>query len=368
MKKIKILFGVVFLIFITIIIITIHNFNEKTQNNDTLKVAIVMPFSGELAVFGSSVYHGVELALKQSGLSSSSVQIVTEDTAGFTTSGALTAWKRAVEVDHAKVIIGPFGPAQTLTVAPTIDIQSPMVVVSVSNCDDQLKQYKNIFCIYPGLKDQVSHSLGFMKEKSWKNIYLITENSEFGILVENMLKESSQEITLLGTEKIVPNQTRDFRTLIAKAVAKKPDVVFTMLAPNEGLIMLRQYQSLSKDIPLYISTDVNVKQLVDLFGTEASGVFFAARLSEVYNSSFNKEYILSYNSNPDYFAALTHSATTILFDRFNKNRKIENLLQNMVEYKNSSTAVEDFKFRTDRTVSVPLHTYIFKDSNLQQVF
>ncbi|MEI6553795.1 MAG: ABC transporter substrate-binding protein, partial [bacterium] len=291
----------------------INLMHSSNNTNAQVKIVIVMPFSGELAVFGNNVKHGVEIALKQNRLSSSTVELITEDTAGFTTNGALSAWRRAIEQDHADIVIGPFGPAQTLTIAPTISSSTKVTVISISNCDDRFKNYPEIFCVYPGIRDQVEHAINFMKSKGWKRVYLMTENTEFGLLVESILKEHASDISLIGSEKIVPNQSKDFRTNIAKVIAEQPDVVYAAFAPNEGFITLKQYPNLSKGIPLYIGTDVNKGQLKDMFGSEAKNIYFAALLGDSYEPTFTKEFLESYETDPDQFAALGNSAAEIIF-------------------------------------------------------
>ncbi len=341
---------------------------RKPAEKGTIKIGIVMPFSGELSMFGDNVLHGVEVALRQSGLAISTIKIIAEDTAGFSTNGALSAFRKLVDQDRVDVVFGPFGPAQTLTIAPTIATGTALTIISLSNCDERFATYPGLFCIYPGIKDQVLHEIGFMKSKGWKKIYFFTENSEFGILVENMLKERPDEITLLGVEKVVPNQTKDFRTNIAKMVAAKPDAVFAVFAPNEGFVLLRQYQVLSKGIPLYIGTDANKDQLKDIFGQEAKGIYFASRISEKYEDNFVKEYKASFGVDPDYFAALAHSAATILFDALkNDGRDMVGLPKKLIGLTSDATAVSGFRFKEDRTVYVPLGSYEFKNGDFVKV-
>ncbi|MEA1929742.1 MAG: ABC transporter substrate-binding protein [Patescibacteria group bacterium] len=353
---------------LVVIIIVIVTQASRPSDPELTKIGLVMPLSGELAAFGDNVLHGVEIALAQSGLDSSTVELVPEDTAGFTTSGALSAFRKVVEQDQVDVVIGPFGPAQTLTIAPTLDPDSGPTVISASNCDDRFQDYPTVFCIYPGLTDQVEHAIDFMKSQGWKKIYFFTENSEFGLLVEDILEEHSDEITLLGVEKIVPNQTKDIRTLVAKMIAAKPDVVYTMLSPTEGFITLRQYPILSKGTPLYISSDVNKDQLKDLFGEEAEEIYFAARLSEDYNPDFVRTFRESYDADPDYFAALGHSATTLLLDTLKENRfNMSDLIEDIIGASSPDAAVDGFRFKPNRTVHVPLHSYEFKGGEFVEI-
>ncbi len=347
--------------------ILIPGLSDKPDQSKLIKISVVMPFSGELAMFGDNVIHGVEISLKQSGLSSSTVEIIREDTGGFTTNGALSAFKRSIDQDKADIVFGPFGPAQTLTIAPTIGSSSQVTVISVSNCDERFEQYPTVFCIYPGLRDQVEHAIGFMKSKSWKNVYLLTENSEFGIMVEGILKED-EGVTFLGSEKVIPNQTKDFRTLITKAVALKPDVIYSAFAPTEGLIVLRQYSNLSKGVPLYIGTDVNKQQLADIFGQHSQNIYFAAKMSDTYEKVFADEFKDRYGRDPDYFAALGHSAASILFDTIkSKSTDISDLPKRLIGITASTSAVRGFLFKENRTVSVPLHSYEFRNGDFVEV-
>lgn len=355
---------VIWIVVIALVIWGVSSFRkeeQKTARTGPVKVGLAMPLSGELATFGTNVKEGIEIAFAQKGISTSSVELIYEDTGAFTTSAAFTAFKKLVEVDKVDVVIGPFGPAQTLTVAPTI-ASTTITVISVSNCDDRFKEYPRLFCIYPGISDQIVHAVDFMKLRNWKNVYLLTENTEFGILIEDLLKSKAGEVNLLGSEKVVPNQTKDFRTIIAKAVAAKPDVVFAMFAPNEGFVVLKQFPPLAKNIPLYIGTDINKDQLKDIFGQEAKGIYFASQMSEEYHPDFIQRFKDVAGHDPDYFAALGHSSATILLDGLEKvGGDISELAGRLVGLTDESTAVTGFRFKEDRTIDVPLYSYQFKD-------
>lgn len=361
---------IIVIILLVAVILGIKNLQNSSNSQRNIKIGVIMPFSsgsgGDLSVFSNNVMHGMEVALSQSGIATSSIEIIPEDTAGFTTSGALSAFRKAVEQDHVDIVFGPFGPAQVLTVAPTISSSTPLTVIAVSNCDERFKAYPTLFCLYPGISDQVNHQIEFMKFKGWKSAYFFTENSELGLLVESFLKQGG--VNLLGTEKIVPNQTKDFRTIIAKMVAAKPDVILAALAPNEGFIMLRQYLALSKGIPLYIGTDVNKNQVKDIFGQKVDNTFFAARMSEAYDSAFIDEFKTRYGNDPDYFSALGHSAATTLFDAIKDVKGNLTLLpKSLVGRSVETSAVKGFIFKADRTVSVPLHSYSFKNGDFVEI-
>jgi branched-chain amino acid transport system substrate-binding protein len=365
MKKIKIILVVVFAILVIGFASFIYNKNKDKEQSIT--IAVIMPMSGELAIFGDNVMHGVELALEQSGLDKNRVRLVSEDTAGFTSNGALSAWRRAIEVDHADIVFGPFGPAQTLTIASSFNESDKDVsVISISNCDDRFVEYQNIFCIYPGINEQIASAMDFMTKKGWKNIYLLTENSEFGLQVENLFKDNL-ELNLIGSEKVVPNSTRDLRTPILKALSTKPDAVFSIFSPNEGMILLRQYPVFTKEVPLLISTDINSEQLTDLFGNRADNIFFAARLSENYDADFSEQFKEKYGALPDYFAALSHSAASLIFDSFAEGQSLEDVDVEIIQKTLEKTAVKDFSFKSNRKVSVPLDTYIFTDKTFVEV-
>lgn len=364
-KKNTWLVYVVVVVLLFVIILIYKNSDSQTARAErSIKVALVMPQSGDLAVFGQSILRGTTIALEQSGIASGSVQLIAEDAAGPVGS-VLSAWNKAIQLDHADIIVGPFGPAQTLTVAPTLPASTTMTVIAVSNCDDRFKQYPTIFCMYPSITDQVLHAINFMKSKGWKNIYFITENSEFGVLVENILKEHSSDITLIGTEKFVSGQTKDLRTQVAKMTNAKPDAIYGMFGPTEGFIMLRQYPKLAQGIPLYIGTDVNEKQMKEMFGQNSPGIYIAARMSQTYNKEFVETYRTRYGAEPDYFAALMHSSLSVMFSALKENglndTGLKTLPKEMIGREVSGAGVEGFSFRGDRTVEVPLHTYRYEE-------
>ena len=349
------------IIIIIIVILTAGYFTAQRNQSSELeeiKVGIIMPLSGDLAAFGKNAQHGVEIALAQSGLQDK-IEIITEDIPEFNPASALSAYKKVTDIDNVDIVIGPFGPAQSLAVAPNIDSES-MTVIGMTNCDDRLLQYPSLLCIYPSISDQVTHSIEFMKQRGWNNVYLFTEQSEFGILVEEQLRNSA-DINLLGTEKVVPNQTTDFRTLIAKMITAEPDVVYSMLSPNEGFVMLGQFSLLADGTPLMTGSDVNIDQMKELFGDDAPDIYSTGRLNEAYDPVFVEKFKeKTGGSEPDYFAALAHSATSVLFKTL-QNKNLSHLPDSMFGVSTDSTAVPEFVFQDNGTASIPLFTFEFKN-------
>lgn len=341
--------------------------NKKQIQAEPIKIGVVMPFSGDLAMFGDNTLKGIKVALKQSGIPESEIQLITEDGAGASNNVFLSAFKKLAEQEKVKIIFGPFGPSQALIVAPTIKPASDMTVIAMTNCDERLAAYHQMFCIYPGIEDQVLNQIEFMKSRGWKKIYFMTDTSEFGVLVENILKEHSHEIELIGVEKAIPNQTKDFRTMITKMVTAKPDAVFGMFAPAEGFILLRQYPILSKNIPLLLSSDINKTQLAEIFKNDAKGIYFGARLSEKYNEDFAKEYKTMFNEEPDYFSALGHSSASILLNALKQGKTDSNLADKLTKKSVANSAINGFQFTEKHTAWFPLGTYEFKNGDFVEI-
>src|SRR3989344_8179631 len=109
------------------------------QPNQPLKIGILLPLSGDGALFGEKARKGFELASEQ--YSPDKVQFIYEDTGGYEVKGAVTAASKLINIDKVNIIMGPYGTEQALGVVPlTLKDQTP--VFSFSLCSKSFVQYK----------------------------------------------------------------------------------------------------------------------------------------------------------------------------------------------------------------------------------
>lgn len=333
-----------------------------------VKIGVILPLTGDLAMFGTKIKNGIELA--SAGFPKDKVEFIYEDTPKADNQGALTAYQKLTSVDKVQVIIGPFGPEPLMAIAPApVDGAKPLVF-GVTLCDPRFQQYPNVFCTYPGLRDGIKSALPELKALGVKKIYLFTVKSELGDTVETALREFSQAdgYQVVGSTKIVASgQEKDFRTDILKLKQLKPDAVYSVMTPNEGLVFVKQLYGMQYQGKHFAGLDVS-EEVLRQIGSAAEGLYLPGQMAKLDNKEFIDQYKRVYGDEPDLYSALGQSTTELILVSLQQaNWQTANLATTVINKTDAKTAIKGFLFNPDRTVYIPQVVLQFKSGKLGQV-
>ncbi|MBI4136058.1 MAG: ABC transporter substrate-binding protein [Candidatus Vogelbacteria bacterium] len=342
------------------------NQNAGPAAGEVVKVGVIVPLSGESAVFGEKFRNGIEIA--RQGFPADRLEIIYEDSRGVEAKGAITAYYKLVSADKVDLIFGPFGPEQTLALAPLAE-ESGLPIFAFSLCDPRFAEYKVVFCSFPSTEDTIKTGLDKIKELGLKRIYSVTHQAEPGLVFEEVIKSSqtSYGYEIVGADKISITDY-DYRTAITKLKQAKPDAVYLYLFPEPGHIFLTQLKQLQfKNGVVFASLDTTEERLQSL-GDVAEGVYFPGFLPTDYESSFQTQYQNRYNSEPDLYAALGQSVAMTVFETLTDNRWNKNkLLDSTPDFQSPKAALGGFHFKSDHTVSIPQSVFIFRDGKFGEL-
>jgi branched-chain amino acid transport system substrate-binding protein len=336
---------------------------QSIVERQEIKVGVIAPLSGEVAFLGEKMKKGIEAAIENADMPDN-ISFIYED-GGIEPRKALTAYQKLSSVDKVDYIIGPFGPDQILSIAPILKPDDIMLAVSL--CEGRFAQYPQVFCTYPSIPDQVESSFPVMKSNNTKKVALITANSELGNMVFEELKKSEEalEYTVETHEKIKQGD-KDFRTLIAKVKASGVDTVYIASLPDEGYLLLRQLSELQftgTKIAIFDAVEEVLKEM----SVAAEGVYFPGHISPNFEPYFTETFKEKNKEEPDLYAALGHSITTMLVEGLKDNNFKKDGLKDKLIGATHKTSIIDFTFNQDQTVSMPVETLVFKDGNLGQM-
>jgi ABC-type branched-subunit amino acid transport system substrate-binding protein len=162
-----------------------------------VKVAILLPLSGDRASLGRAMQRAAEMAVLEQG--AKNMQLVTFDTRG-TAEGAAAAAEQALQQD-AKLILGPVFAAEVSAVRSRVG--GKVAVVAFSN--DQSVAGSGVYLLSFSLKQQVENVIGYAARNGRKRIGIIAPANEYGTQVTAMAKEvaskNGAEVTRTGTYK-----------------------------------------------------------------------------------------------------------------------------------------------------------------------
>lgn len=328
--------------------------SSNTQRHEII-IGVALPLSGDGAVLGEKAQRGITLALEEMP----EMNIIYEDTTDFTAKGALSAATKLLSIDSVDVLFGPLGPEASLAVAPRTE-ERGILHFAYSLCSPSFKDYEQLFCIYPSVKEQLSQTPEFLESQGIETIVLITEQSEYGneaaSAIKNGAEKQNYNVTL--EEKFTPEQT-DMRTIATKIITQDPDAIFVASQDViQNFLLLKQLHELGYNGIRIAYTDIDPSYLED-FSESVEGIYVPGVIGNNFSAEYMSAYQEKYEEEPDLYSAIAYDVFRYLYGAWKDNDKnLQGIERVLVEYSYKNSAISGYNFSSERRVLFP--TQIWK--------
>lgn len=323
------------------------------------KVGVLLPLSGDLALIGTKIRQGIEVAAAKS-----SHEVIFEDT-GYVTSRGLSALEKLIRVDKVRYIIGPLGPKQTLAVAPRA-AKMEVVQVAISLCDRRYSQYPSLFCTYPSLLEQVSPLFKRFggEEKLISNLAVLVEQSEIGNgyldLIKNFADEAGIEIVV--AEKYT--EIAELRSILTRIRGRDPDLLVVSGSNPKNVV-----ESLVQ------AAELGVKPRYRWYLSEQDKALFSKHkdlMEGVYLESIpldlKPEFVTKvrdrFEAEADLYHGLGYDAAHTLFKAIDSGADVVDYL---IDETFAESSIPGFDFLDNRTVAMSLVPSMFRDGEQERL-
>ncbi|WP_178131041.1 ABC transporter substrate-binding protein [Reyranella sp. CPCC 100927] len=285
---------------------------------EPITIGFFSHLSGNFAEYGASFRNAVELYLDKinadGGIDGRPVKLLVEDDRNSPQEAATVA-RKIVAAPGVVLAIGSWSTTASLAAAP-IFAEAKIAQISPTsshpdfsrqsayqfrqnNTDDILAQY-NADTIHKKLKAG--------------RIAIPYSQDDWGVFTVKATAAAIEKDggKVLLTEAVIPG-AKDFRPLVSKIKAAKPDGVFLALPYQEASIFIQQLRQAGVDVPAGGGIPLTSPKFIELAGKAADGVvvhsiFFAGDPSK---KAFVDAYKTKYNRLPDQFAALAYDAAGV---------------------------------------------------------
>lgn len=344
---------------------------DIAQNTKPIKVGVILPLTGSVAVSGEKLLQGIELAKKE--LDPAEVTFIIEDDHTETIKG-VSAAKKLLEVDRVDVLIGLYVPDEVVAVSPMAK-EKGVTIFSASYCSDAFKELTNVFCGYPGALDQLKTVIPEIKRQNIKTVALVNTNDDFGINSRDGMvalggvgSEGNYGIAL---NELVPFESRDLKIQADKVIASKADAVFMASGDTAQAFTLMKILKERGYKGMRITfVDLNMQAVKD-FGASVEGTFAPGIAPNKFSPDFTAKYKASYEKDPeDYVSALGYdiakSVSKVMQEVGDLKEKSasdaqEAVFRQALNSKYSNPAIQGFEFKSDRSMSFALELWTLKN-------
>ncbi len=308
MKNKKIIIGVLVLILIIVGAVSYGNSNKSVGNNK-IKVGVVLPLSGQYAVFGDSVKNSMEMSLKDLP-NKENVELVFEDDQ-FDAKKALSAYNKLQSIDNVDIVVALSSPSLE-AIKPVIN-KTDELMLTVGN--ESSVEKDNVFEIIPWAAG-LFKDLGKEVTGKYKKVAIVyAADSQVYIVDKNFLVEGMDGKQDYIEVPIASNS--DVRTEVSKMLEEGVDSFTLLIAPDQGVKFLNEVTNQSKGKRPQIICDGNIELTIgEYLKKGVSADKFEGCLSTMIADNTNKDYLQrykqAYNSEPNFLGVYGYDAVQVI--------------------------------------------------------
>tara|TARA_R110002110_G_scaffold376568_2_gene586710 strand:+ start:219304 stop:220431 length:1128 start_codon:yes stop_codon:yes gene_type:complete len=275
---------------------------------EPLRIPVLVPITGFLALEGTSQKNGAELALRGSG-----VAFDVNDTA-TSPEIAVNAFERALtsgrNQDDVIAVVAPMLGTQMLALIPLADeFNVPMVTISGTARITELGS-ANVFRFFPGdVVVKAAHARYAIEERGVKRPAVIFQTTAYG---QSGRAELDRNLTALGRPAVFAEgldvSVKDMLPVLSKVRESGADALLLHLHAGPTALVVRQARAMGLDIPIIAGSAMHQPETAALLSpTELAGVCAESGASPISETdaatrAFADAYRTAFDREPDAFA------------------------------------------------------------------
>lgn len=293
---------------------------------DTIKVGIVLPLTGDQAKFGEIEKQSFDLALEEinavGGVKGKKLEFLIEDDTGRPEVGRSVA-EKLITKDKVAMLGGGYASSVTYAVAGVAQQNRFPFLINTGSADDITeKKWDYIFRLNPPVSEYASGLETFLAEVvKPQTAVILHENTMFGTDGAKSFKKTCER---LGTKVLMTEGYEaggiDFKPVLVKVKQANPDIVFMISYVMDASLLMRQSRELKLTPKLFIggAAGFTLPEFAQNAGKASEKVVSATLWHEVlplpgameYFEKFKKKY----KKDTEYHGAEAYAAAYVIAD------------------------------------------------------
>lgn len=232
---------------------------------------------------------------------------------------AARLYEKLITDDKVELLMGPYSTAVTLTATTATEKHKfPMLAAGASGSQIWGRGYKYVFGFYSQAPTYANGALEMAKEKGYKTVAFVNEDTAFPI---DVIKGAEAKAKELGLEVVFkesyPKGATDFSTLVAKLKAKNPDVLVggTYLPDSTGIVRAAKDAGWTAKM-MFFTVGPALPEFGTNMGKDADYILGNTEWESVIKApgieKFIKDYTTKFGNAPGYHAAGGYASGQVL--------------------------------------------------------
>lgn len=343
MKKKSIIWSLVAIVAFTCLLYLYNNRRLITNDDNTIKIGVVMPQTGFLASPGQSVINGINLCFDEfnSQNNDEKIELIIEDSKSDPKVGTL-AINKLINVDRVKAVIGDLGSPIFLAMSPIAE-RNKVVMISPGASNPKVRDAGDyIFRIYTSDEFDGKVMAGYLINKKKVNkVAILHFNNDYGV---GLSKAFSDEYTLhqgvLALNCSFDENSLDFKEAIIKLKSSNVKDVYFIGSPKQDAAFLRQIKEANCKVNVYGVLSFEDYEFLQIAkntfeSVEYTTPYFNLESNDIKMKNFKMKYLEKYSVDPDLNSALGYDVASVLIEALkNCNFNLDGLKDEIYKIKN----------------------------------
>jgi len=293
---------------------------------DTIKVGIVLPLTGDQAKFGEIEKQSFDLALeeinKAGGVKGKKLEFLVEDDTGRPEVGRSVA-EKLITKDKVVILGGGYSSSVTAAVAGVAQQNRLPFLINTGSADDITeKGFDYVFRLNPAASEYSAAVEDFLTTVvKPKTVAILYENSKFGTSSAKAFTESCDKLGI----KVVLNEGYehggiDYKPILIKVKQANPDVLYMVSYLMDAALLMRQSRELKLTPKVFIggAAGFTLPEFPQNAGQAAENVISATLWHETLPlpgaMDYFKKFEAKYKKDTEYHGAEAYAAAYVIAD------------------------------------------------------
>ena len=303
-------------------------------DNSPIKVGVVLPLTGEQAKFGeiekNSLLMGLDEINKAGGVNGRMIELLIEDDTGKPDVGR-SAVEKLISQDKVVALTGGYSSSVTYAVCAVAQQRKIPFLVCTGSADKITEQgWDYVFRIAPPVSEYPKALNSFLAEiVKPQSVAILHENSLFG---QSGAKEFAEQCEKSGIKVLMKDGYEagavDFKPLLIKVKAAKPDLVYMISYVMDAALLMRQSKELNFNPKLFVGggAGFTLPEFANNAGDAAELVFSAdlwsAQLPYPGAKEYSENFQKRFGSATEYHGAEAYASIYVIADALKRAKEI----------------------------------------------
>jgi branched-chain amino acid transport system substrate-binding protein len=318
------------------IVLTLMIGNPVMAAEDTIKIGIVLPLTGDQAKFGEIEKMSFDLAIEEinaaGGVNGKKLALIMEDDTGRPEVGRSVV-EKLITQDKVAMISGGYSSSVTYAAAGVCQQNEVPFLVCTGSADNITESgWDYVFRISPPVSEYAGAIESLLSEVvKPKTVVILYENSKFGTdgaksFEETCQKNNYQVLMKEGYE----HGGIDFKPVLVQVKEKNPDIVYMISYVMDAALLMKQSKELKLTPKLFIGAGAGftLPEFQQNAGTASEKLISATLWHEVlpYPGAmdyFNK-FVTKFKKPTEYHGAEAYASAYVIADALKKSKSLKN--------------------------------------------